>query len=225
LEATVNLNPTNVVGSITANLAETPVTLPGVGAKKLALFSVDGKFAVSGYQMSVKGSAKLLSLLTFGSFQATYQYGGVAHMTANLNHSIDIGIGTLGVNSTVDGAVDVNTGRFQIQGDGDACLGIFCAGISAILSSKGAAACGRINLAIKTVGVGFGVKWSNASLQGFTGCNLDDYKDVNAPAHVDFDALSKTTEDLLTKADNVRQGIASANAAMRSVNLPALPDL
>lgn len=225
LEATVNLNPTNVVGSMTVNLAETPVKLPGQGSKNLPLFSVDGKFAVSGSQLSLKGSAKLLGLLTFGSFQATYQYGGVARMTANLNHSIDIGIGTLGVNSTIDGAIDVNSGRFQIQGDGDACLGIFCAGISAILSSKGAAACGRINLAIKTVGVGFGVKWNDASLKGFTGCNLDDYKDVDAPAHVDFDALSKTTEDLLTKADNVRLGIAFANAAMQSVNLPSLPSI
>jgi hypothetical protein len=225
LEAEVRLNPTQVIGTIGADLAPTPVTLPGVGEKKLALFTVDGKFYVSDYKLSIKGSAKLLSFLEFGSFQATYEYGGVLRMTAILNHSIDIGIGTLGVRSEIDGSVDTSSGRFQIIGSGTASLGVFSAGIDAVLSSKGIAACGRINLAVKTVGVGFGMKWNDASIKAFTGCNLDDYKDVDAPPHVDFNNLSAATETLLGQVDPIRAQIASASAALRGIGLPSLSGL
>ncbi|MEA2451698.1 MAG: large repetitive protein [Actinomycetota bacterium] len=225
LEAEVRLNPTQVIGSIGADLAPTPVTLPGAGEKKLPLFSVDGKFYVSDYKLSIKGAAKLLGILEFGSFQATYEYGGVMRMTAILNHSIDIGIGNLGVRSEIDGSVDTSSGRFQIVGTGTASLGKFSAGIEAVLSTKGIAACGKIDLAVKTVGVGFGMKWSNASIQAFTGCNLDDYKDVDAPPHVDFDSLSAATETLLGQVDPIRAQIASASAALKNIGLPSLSGL
>jgi hypothetical protein len=224
-DAQVKLNPTQVIGNIGADLAPTPVTLPGKTEKKLPLFSVEGKFLVSNYKMSVKGAAKLLGFLEFGSFQATYEYGGVMRMTAVLNHSIDIGIGTLGVRAEIDGSVDSSSGRFQILGSGTASVGPVSAGIDAVLSSRGLAACGKVKILGTTHGVGLGMKWSNASISGFTGCNLDDYKDVNAPAHVDFDKISTDTEALLTQADPIRAQLASASAALRSIGLPSLSDL
>lgn len=213
----------SVYGKVNADLAPTPIKVPGKGEKNLPLFSVDGKFAYTnreGSKFTIQGNAKLLSFLTFGSFTATVQTDGAMRMTGNINHSIDLGFGTIGTSTTVDGAVDAS-GKFYLQGDGRACVVGVCVGISGVVSSKGIAACGSVKL-WKTYGFGFGMHWSNASsLSVFEGCDLSNYKDAAAPEHIDFDALSKRTEDLLKDVDNVRQQIANVTSQIQNVGGPA----
>ncbi|MDQ8043581.1 MAG: hypothetical protein REI11_03185 [Patulibacter sp.] len=120
-----------------------------------------------------------------GLVVAGFPLGGY-HFSADTDGNITFG-GNIGIDLTlvsltasIDGWID-GVKAFNIEGHGTACVfSIACAGADAVVSSKGLAACGHVNLLGVEVAVGFGIEWPLDVSVMAPSCDIGPYRAVHA---------------------------------------------
>ncbi len=112
------------------------------------------------------------------------QYETSGKLSLGGSFDLDSGFGP-SLAGTVDGAVEIPSGNFDLFGSGDACgvPAIGCVGVKVLLSKKAAAGCGTAEVgppgAKVSVSAGVAYLWTNG-WDAFFGCDLKPYKSINS---------------------------------------------
>lgn len=185
----------------------------GIPLVEGALLSMKGSFAYEEEKVSARGEMYLLGII--GPMADAKVTAGSEGVRASMNWNYSVGIGEINIDGTkidlgrlgIDAALDGSGSddAFEVSGAGQ--LHVFGSnvGLNAVVSSIGAAGCatGKIQ-SLGSGDVGLGVKWDDGgspSVQYLSNCSLGDYKDPDAPPHVDFDGFSARFKSYLAEAD------------------------
>jgi hypothetical protein len=158
----IHTDPTEVAAAITASIVDLLDVQGGVIIKpSLPEVDFEGNVAIAG--------------VSFGNFDIDYTKQGVG-MSVSFGKSF----GPASLNISISGALSTSPPSFYLEGQGSACL-FLCLNVEGLVSNRGLAACGSINLLLVDFSGGFAVLWSgpNSGVHLFTGCDLSPYIPAN----------------------------------------------
>lgn len=181
------------------------------------LMSLKGSLAYEAERVSARGELYLVGGIgPLGDAKVTVGSEGV-RATMNWNYSIGIGeidfggdigtldLGRLGFNAVLDGSGSGHA--FEVLGSGTLHVFDSNVGLTAVISSIGAAGCATAKISSLGSGdAGVGVKWYDDGAPSFefvSNCALSEYRDPDAPQHVDFDGFTTRFKARLAEADQI----------------------
>ncbi len=105
---------------------------------------------------------------------------------------------------------------FNIEGSGDACV-FACLGVSGVLSDRGGAMCGEIDLWLATLRPGLGVLWDGPDIDGYLdGCSIAPYRGNLKGAAAKAERLAGPYKQTVTEGETMLTAIASSGVAGRT---------
>jgi subtilisin-like proprotein convertase family protein len=175
----VQLRAANIVqvdGQLILVLAspEQPYTFPAEGAGQELAPIVGHTFEstafAAGGAISIAtpiGNLPLASAYILYEYPAYFEFSG--------GFGVDLAV--FSVNGRVGGFVDLDQGRFNVEGNLDACIAdLACLNVASVVSSKGIAACGSIKVIFARVTAGVGYRWGDGVDVMFGSCDIGPYR-------------------------------------------------
>jgi hypothetical protein len=144
-------------------------------------------YSLEDYKIWIPWTVSIESQLSLAGMEignAGLTFGGNKILHGHLD--VEKKWGPLGVEGHVFGWVNFNDGRFNVEGEIEACadfdfLGDVCAGMRGLVSSAGLAACLDINLLLATVSIGGSVGWDPLDINIMApSCDIGEYR-LNMP--------------------------------------------
>ena len=122
----------------------------------------------SPFNLRISGTASIIDTIPLGS--AAVEIGGGRVAFAG---QVGFSFGPASLNAAVGGAFSPSA--FNVEGHGSACF-FACVGADAVLSSRGAAACGTLDFGLVEVSAGFGLLYGRGPDIFATGCSIAPYR-------------------------------------------------
>lgn len=174
VSAGVQIKPfTKITGGVHLTAGPSFLGSAAVDANLTGTISFPGKpYAVA---IDITGEVRVVSI-PLATAQVHYDTGGTFFVKAHAGFDAfvaDINVDVLGY---------ISGPHFFIEGDARLCAAGFCGGSSALISEKGAAACGGLVTPVKDLAIGVFIKWTNPFIPDelFFHCDLTSYRTVIA---------------------------------------------
>jgi len=108
---------------------------------------------------------------------------------------IGIHIAVVDIDGGVGGWIDIDKGKFNVEGHVDACVvHLACIGVVAVVSSRGIAGCGSIKVIFARVSAGFGYRWGDGVHIMIGTCDVGPYREQRAAVHSASNTTSFTVK-------------------------------